>query len=527
VSRLTGAGALLRFALRRERIRIPVYLLLFVILVADTAAQSESMFPTRAARADYAATVTGNPGLIAMVGPPYAVTNVGGDVAWQIGGFGAAFVALMSMFIVGRHTRGEEQSGRSELVGAAPVAREAPVTAALVVVVAAQVLLGIAVAVTMIGLGRPAAGSLALGASLSGVGLVFAGLAACAAQIGETTSAMYGTVGAAIGGAYLLRAAGDVGDGTLSWLSPIGWGQSMRPFAGERWWPLGLSLAAAAALVAGAFALRARRDEGAGLLVSRPGPATARRRLTRPLGLALRLQRGLLLGWTAGLFVSGLSIGLTGRDAKSLVGDNDQLGTILGSARGDIVDQYFAVSMLTMALIGAGFGVQAALRMRGEETAGHLESLLATALSRRAWTAAYVAVAMGGTVVVLAANGLGAGLADAINSHDAGQLPRLLAAGLAPAPAVWVVVAAAVALFGFAPRAVLAAWGVLCACVLLTVLGPLLGLPDRVLDASPFAHVPQLPADDFSAAPLVWLSVIAAALTALGMLAFRRRDLAT
>jgi ABC-2 type transport system permease protein len=526
MSRLTGVSAMLRFALRRERVRIPVYLLLFTILVADTAAQSESMFPTPAARADYAATVTGNPGLIAMVGPPYAVTNVGGDVAWQLGGFGAAFVALMSMFIVGRHTRGEEQSGRSELVGAAPVAREAPLASALVVVVAAQALIGAAVSLTMLGFGEPAAGSLALGASLTGVGLVFAGLAACAAQISETTSAMYGMVGAAIGGAYLLRAAGDVGDGTLSWLSPIGWGQSMRPFAGERWWPLALSLAAAAVLVATAFALRARRDEGAGLVAARPGPATAAQRLTSPLGLALRLQRGLLLGWSAGLFVSGLSIGLTGRDAKALVGDNDQLGTILGSPRGDIVDQYFAVSILAMALIGAGFGVQAALRMRAEETAGHLESLLATAVSRRAWTAAYIAVAMGGSVIVLAANGLGAGLADAINSHDAGQLPRLLAAGLAPVPAVWVVVAAAVALFGLAPRAVVAAWGVLGACALLTVFGPLLSLPGWVLGVSPFEHVPQLPAADFTAAPLVGLAVVAAALTVLGMLAFRRRDLA-
>ena len=77
-------------------------------------------------------------------------------------------------------------------------------------------------------------------------------------------------------------------------------------------------------------------------------------------------------------------------------------------------------------------------------------------------------------MIVLGANGLGAGLADAINSDDAGQLPRLLAAGLAPVPAVWVIVGAAVALFGLAPRAVVAAWGVLGACVLLTVLGPLL-----------------------------------------------------
>jgi ABC-2 type transport system permease protein len=312
MSRLTGVSAMLWLALRRERVRIPVYVVLFTILVAETAAQSKSMFPTQAARADYAATVAGNPGLIAMVGPPYAVTNVGGDVAWQLGGFGAAFVALMSMFMVGRHTRGEEQSGRSELVLAAPVAREAPVTAALIVVVATQVLLGAAVALTMIGFDQPAAGSLALGASLTGVGLVFAGLSACAAQISETSSAMYGIVGAAIGGAYLLRAAGDVGDGTLSWLSPIGWGQRMRPFAGERWWPLALSLTTTVALVGGAFALRARRDEGAGLVGSRPGPASASKRLTTPLGLALRLQRGLLLGWSAGLFFSGLSIGLTG-----------------------------------------------------------------------------------------------------------------------------------------------------------------------------------------------------------------------
>ena len=285
----------------------------------------------------------------------------------------------------------------------------------------------------MIGLDQPSAGSLALGASLTGVGLVFAGVAAVAVQISQTTSAASGMVGAAIGGAYLLRAAGDVGDGTLSWLSPIGWGQAMRPFAGERWWPLALSLVAASALVGAAFALRARRDEGAGLVEPRPGPATASRAAddarsaSRCASSAARCSAGARACSSA-----ALSIGLTGRDAKSLIGDSDQLGTILGSSQADIVDQYFAVSMLAMALIGAGFGIQVALRMRGEETAGHLESLLATALSRRRWTAAYVAVAMGGSVIVLGANGLGAGLADAINSDDAGQLPRLLAAGLAP-----------------------------------------------------------------------------------------------
>ena len=525
MSALAGVPLLLRFALRRERIRIPVYIALFTVIVAQNAAGSEQLYTTQAERAEYAATVAGNPGLIAMVGPPYALTSVGGDVAWQMGGFGAAIVALMSVFIVGRHTRAEEQSGRSELVGAAPVGRFAPLAVALIVVAAAQVLLGAAVTLTMLGFDQPTAGSLALGVSLTGAGLVFAGVAAVAAQVAQTTSAMSGIAGGALGAAYALRAAGDVGDGTLSWLSPIGWAQAMRPYAGERWWPLALSLGAAAALMAAGVALRARRDDGEGLVAPRPGPATASPRLTTPLGLALRLQRGALLGWSAGLFFSGLSIGLTGRDAESLIGDGGEISDILGSSAGDLVDQYFAVSMLTMALIGTGFGVQAALRMRAEETSGRLEPLLATALSRRAWTAAYVAVAMAGSALVLAANGLGAGLADAINSDDAGQLPRLLAAAVVPTPAVWVVVAAAVALFGLVPRAAVAAWGVLGACVLVSVLGPLLGLPDWVLELSPFEHVPQLPADDFRSGPLLALCAVAAALTAVGMLAFRRRDL--
>jgi ABC-2 type transport system permease protein len=526
MSPLAGAPTMLRLVLRRERVRIPVYVVLFLLWVATTGAQSEELYPTPADRDAYVATVTGNPGLIAMVGPPHDVMTVGGDVAWQFGGLGAAVVALMSMFIVGRHTRGEEQSGRSELVGAAPVGRATPLAAALVVVAAAQVLLGAAVAATMLALDQPAAGSLAFGASLTGVGLAFAGAAAVAVQIVRTTSAASGMVGAAIGGAYLLRAAGDVGDGTLSWLSPIGWGQAMRPYAGERWWPLALLLAAAAALVVTAAALRARRDDGAGLVDPRPGPEAARPALTRPLGLALRLQRGALLGWSAGMFVSGLSIGLTGRDAESLVGESDQLDRFLPGAGGDIVDQYFAVSMISMALIGAGFGVQSALRMRGEEAGGRAEPLLAAARSRRAWAAAYVAVALGGSVVVLGANGLGAGLADAINSDDASQLPRLLAAGLAPVPAVWVVVGAAVALFGLVPRAAAAAWGVLGGCVMLSLLGPLIGLPDRVLDVSPFSHVPELPAAEFSAVPLLLLSAVAAALVVLGLAGFRRRDLA-
>jgi ABC-2 type transport system permease protein len=521
---MTGLGTMLRFTLRRERVRIPVYVIVLVSLIASTAAQSEQLYPTAASRADYVATVEGNPGLIAMVGPPYAVTSVGGDVAWQWGAFGAVVAGLMSMFFVGRHTRAEEQAGRSELVRAGVVSRAAPLTAALVVAVAAQLVMGAAVAVTMLGFDTPAAGSIALGASLAGVGVLFAGVAAVAVQVNQTTAGAYGLVGAVLGASFAVRAAGDVGDGTLSWLSPIGWGQAMRPYAGERWWPLALMLVATVALLAGAYALLGRRDDGAGLIAPRPGPPRAAPELARPTGFALRLLRGALIGWAAGLFLGGLSIGLTAEDADSFIGDSEDVNRLFDQAAGSLVDNYLAISLLSMALIGTGFAIQAILRMRSEETAGRLEPLLATALARRRWAGGYVAVAAAGTVLILAASGLGAGIADAANTGDLGRVPTLVGSSIAIAPAVWVLIGAAVALFGLLPRAAAAAWGALAACYLAAFLGPLLRLPDWVMDLSPYTHVPLLPAASFDAVPLLALTAVAAALVAVGLAGFRRRN---
>jgi ABC-2 type transport system permease protein len=521
---LAGTLTMIRFFLRRERIRIPLYVLVMVALIASTAAQSEALYPTQAERDEYAATVAGNPGLIALVGPTYRVTVVGGDVAWQWGAIGGVIAALMSMFIIGRHTRAEEQSGRSELVRASVLGRYATTAAALVVVTVANVALAAAVALAMVGLGQPAAGSIALGASLGGVGLAFAGVAVLAMQVNQSTGGAYGVVGAAIGLAYALRAAGDVGDGTLSWLSPIGWGEAMRPFADERWWPLLLMLAFGAVLVVAAFALLERRDDGAGLVAPRPGPAHASHAMSRPLGFAVRLSRVAVLGWAAGLFLGGLSIGLTGQDADKILGDSPEVDKLFSQAGGSLVDNYLAVSLVSMGLIACGFAIQAVLRMRSEETSGHLEPLLATALDRRRWVASHVGVAAIGSVVVLGATGLGTGIADALASHDAGRVAVLTGSALALVPAVWVLAAVAVALFGLVPRAAPAAWGVLGACFLLAYLGPLLALPDWVMDISPFTHVPLLPADDFALGPLAVLTAVAAAFTAAGLVGFRRRD---
>jgi ABC-2 type transport system permease protein len=103
-------------------------------------------------------------------------------------------------------------------------------------------------------------------------------------------------------------------------------------------------------------------------------------------------------------------------------------------------------------------------------------------------------------------------------------VPLLVGSSVAIAPAVWVLIGLAVALFGLVPRAVAAVWGALAACYLAAFLGPLLGLPDWVMDLSPFTHVPLLPAASFDVVPLLVLTAIAAAFVVLGLVGFRRRN---
>jgi ABC-2 type transport system permease protein len=523
---MTGAGALLRLALRRDRVAIPVWVAGIAGTIVLSASSIQDLYPTAADRARFAATLGDQPALVAIRGPARALETAGGEVAWQVGWFAMVLAALMSVLLVVRDTRADEESGRTELLLAGPAGRRAPLTAAVAVVIAADAVLAAAVALALVAVGLPAAGSVALGASIGAVGLVFGAVAAVTAQLTESARPARGIAIGALGVAYVLRGIGDVGDGTVSWLSPIGWAQAARPYADERWWPLALALAFAVLLVAFAARLLARRDLGAGLIPARPGPPRASAVLEHPLGFALRLHRGALAGWGAGVVLIGIAYGSLGRNVRDLLESSSQVEEIFTRAGAGLVDSYFATACLVIALLGTGFAIQATLRLRGEESAGRAEPLLATALSRPRWAASHVAVAVAGTTLVLGLAGAGAGLAYAARGAGLDEVPRLAGAALVQAPAAWVLCGLTVALFGLAPRAAALAWAPLAYCFTAAMLGPLLGLPGWMEDLSPYAHVPAVPADPVAAGPLLALTAIAAALTALGLVAYRRRDAA-
>ncbi|WP_330174492.1 ABC transporter permease [Streptomyces sp. NBC_01498] len=529
---LAGTGTLTRFGLRRDRVRIPVWVIALTLGTLSTAAEYKTLYATAEQRAAAVGSMD-SPAALAMTGPRHYLddSTIGSMMSHQLLGFMAVLVGLMSVLIVTRHTRDEEETGRAELVRSTVVGHHAHLAAALAVATVANLALAALLTLGLLatGLGGVGTGSALLyGLAHAAVGLVFAGVAAVTVQITAHTRGASGMALAVIGVAYALRAAGDVGNDALSWLSPIGWVQRTYVFVDDRWWPLLLCLVLAALTAACGFVLSTRRDVGAGLRASRLGRRTASGALTRPLGFALRLHRATLLGFVAGLFVMGLMYGSILGEAEDMVGDIDQVREALAKIGGASLAESFASTvMVVIAVVAAVYVVMATLRPRAEENAGRAEPLLATGLSRDRWVGSHVAVALAGGTALLLVAGLGFGLAGAASAGDGGLAPRLTGAALAYAPALWVTVGVAVALYGWYPRAGAAAWIVPVYAFVVGYLGSVLQFPAWMNNLSPFGHVPRLPAASMSWTPLLILTAVAAGLIALGLAGFRRRDLET
>lgn len=533
----TGTTALIRFILRRDRIRVCAWVFGIGLMMVYVANALGVILDDKALQSF--AIMGANPIMGLIGGPGFGFDHI--DLPKIIVGmYGLYFMlgaALMSIMTVSRHTRLEEQTGRAELVRANVVGRHAQLTATLVIVAGMNIFSALAIGTTFyFSEARPeSAGAVALfSASIGAAGLVFAGIAAVTAQLSPYSRSGSGIAGIVLALAFVIRGLGDMSAlqngelAWLSWLSPLGWSQQTGALVLDRWWPLLFSVTVTTLLVAMAYRQLDRRDLGSGVFAERLGASNAPRWLGSALSLAYRLQRPSLIGWSVSLFLGGIVFGAFAQPMLEAMDDlPPEIAQLMGGS-GGLVAGYLGFIGLYFGIMAAVYAILSVQYLRTEELSTRAEPILSAAVGRAQWLAAWTCVSMLGSLLLMVLAGVGSAIGAAITGVGDWELygETVLGHVVQVAP-VWLLLGVASVLYGFLPRAVGAAWALFGYGAFMSLFGQMMQLGSQWQDLSPFSHVGQYPGAEIAWASFGALSALALGLVAVGIVGFRRRDLIT
>ncbi|MCT2584475.1 ABC transporter permease [Actinophytocola gossypii] len=530
---LAGTRLLTRLAVRRERTTAPWWIVAVVGLGLTMVAYIDRNMPTPGVLATYAETINANVFFRALGGGTSVIADRGFMTAWRSGGFLYLLTAIAALLAVVRHTRADEDTGRTELLRSGVVSRFAALTSALLVAATVSLVAGALTALAQIGAGLAPFGSLTYGAAIAAAGWLFGSIAAVAAQLARNARTARAITLFTLGISYLLRYAGDAsGQAWLAYVSPMGWIHAVQPYRHDRWWMLAVLTGTVAVLVAVAYLLNDRRDLGEGLLPERRGRATAPG-LRGPARLSWRLHRGLFTKWAIGIgvfAVGAAGIGTIVPDVGALPPDSFgllQQGFGSGGNSADYVDFFLWAGVLLFAHVISIYPVLMIQRLRAEERSGRAELAQGTPMTRVRWAAGQLAVTALGTAGLFTLTGLVLGFCYGLFTDDLpGPLVPVLIAALSCVPAAWLITAVSFLAYALTPRfAMPISWAVV---VWTAVLGKIAGPLYNVWGGTPFEpfhYVPNtLAGQPFSPFPILTTLALTALLLLGGLTTLRRRD---
>jgi ABC-2 type transport system permease protein len=515
--------------LRRDRIRISLWIVGITFFTIIVPIAYEELYGSDQERQGMAETMA-NPAMTAMVGPGNLENyTVGAMTSHQMLLLTAVVVGLMNILLLNRHTRLDEEEGRTELIRSLPVGRLANINAVWIVLIPTNLLLALITGFGLYALGIESMdlqGSLLYGAALGGTGIVFTGIAAVFAQLSESSRGVIGYSIAILLAFYLIRAIGDVSNEVLSMISPLGWVTKTEAYWNNNWWPVLLMLGAAGILFMLANYLNSIRDLGAGFFQARPGRRNASVFLKSPLGHALRLQRTGMIAWAIGLLLIGLSYGSVMGDMEAFFSDNDLLAELLVQEEGySLTEQFIPMLMMVMGILAAVPPVMSMNKLYGEEKKNRVEQILATPVSRSKLMGSYALIAVVNGFIMVSLSGIGLWFAAAAVMDDPFTFGMIYGAALVYYPAILVVIGAAILLIGFWPKLSSLIWAYLLYSFIVIYLGGLLDFPEWVGKLSPFDYIPQLPVEDMEWVPIIVLIIIAAIFMIAGLIGYKKRDI--
>lgn len=537
---MAGVWQLTKLILRRDRIKLPVWILGVTGSLIAMVPLLKSVYNDDAELMTIYQAFGTNPAGLMLTGPMDAPT-FGGMMMIETGLWWAMAVVFMNTLFIVRHTRQNEEMGAQELLLSGRAHRAAGLVAALIVAFVMNLIVAVAVAIGLSSLEHSWSMESAwlYGITLGLFGFAWAAIASLVSQLAQTTRLANGILAGLMGAAFLLRGIGDymgTGDsaGLLqpawqSLISPFGWLQATRALTFPDWqplWALGLFSIMAICL---AFLLLGRRDVGAGLLPVKAGHSHAGALLISPFGLTWKLQKNVFFGWFIGVFTMVATVGMLVPQMSNVYESNENMLRMIAAmgGAGAIVPSFLSAMLSLVALMVAAYALHALSRLWNEESSGRLENLLACGTSRYNWLLKHFVVVTFGSLIMLTVAGWA--LAVFVNSNSAGYTANVgeyIMAGASYFPVVMLFACLYVLLFGLLPRAAsLTTWLYYGFVVFMTWLGPLLQLGSNITSFSVMEHIATPPVSEVSWDALGVLLLVAFAMLTVGLLAWRQRNL--
>ncbi|MGN6373147.1 MAG: ABC transporter permease [Solirubrobacteraceae bacterium] len=526
---MSATSAIARRAFADGRIRTISFALLFAFVAVANVAGFEHSFPTLSDRLNFARNFGEDASVRLFYGQPHELLTAGGYVAWRVGGFMSIFAAVWGLLAAVRALRTEEDAGRWELILAGAVRRSQALLAVLAATCAGIAVLWLASFLGLILGGLPAGGSAYLALATVAPAFVFLGIGALVCQLAPARRVALELGMAILTILLVLRVVADTatGAGWLRWVTPLGWSEELRAFAKPHPAVLVLPLLASVALLVLAGAIALRRDVGSGLIQAHERTAPRLWLLSSPMALALRGERGSLVGWLFGVGGFAVIFGVisttftTAKLSENLRRELARVGGAQIATPTGALGLYFLFFVLAVSLF-AGAQIVAA---RHEEADQQLETLLALPVGRRRWFVGRLVLALSGATVLALCAGLLA-WAGARSQGAAVSLPQMLKAGANCLPAALLFGSLGALALAAVPRATSGiAYGLVSVAFVWQLFGSVLGAPGWLLGFSPFHHVGLVPAQPFKGQAAAVMLVLAAASVLAALALFKRRDL--
>ncbi|MCO1661129.1 polyketide antibiotic transporter [Pseudonocardia sp. S2-4] len=469
-----------------------------------------------------------NPAIRTLFGAPVALDDAGGFTVWRLGTVLTVLVGTWAALTAVRVLRGEEDTGRWDLLLAGRVPATAAVSRHLAVLVTAVLVVGAAVTAALLAAGTDPTGAVVHGGSIALVGAFFVGVGGLTAQLWPSRGPAAGAAVAVLVAGLLARMVADGVEtlGWLGWLSPFGLVAMARPYDTDRVLPLAVLAAAALVVLVVAVGTAGRRDVRGGVRPTRV--RRSRTALLRSLpGSAVRATLRPLAGWAVGIGAFFLLIGLIAESMTRFLLDNPQFADLARQAgfELDAVQGYAATLFALLAVPLGGFTATRIAALAHAETTRRLDLLLGAPITRLRLLAVEAGTAAGGALALTATAGVAVWAGTSLTGAPLG-LGAASAGAANTLPITALGLAFALLALGWAPRAVVAVGMVPAAGgFLLTVLADSVDAPAWVAALSPFTHLAPVPAAPPDVPAAVAMSVVAVGVAVLAALGYQRRDI--